>query len=634
MKTKLLSLIAALCVATGAFAAYDFKSGDLYYYITSDTIPYTVKVTRESYNDNYSGLTTAVIPETVTYDGITYAVTSIEDEAFSGCTGLTSVTIGNSVTSIGEYAFSGCTGLTSVTWNAKNCDVEYRTDYYDIFDGIRSRITSFTFGDEVEYISSHLCEDMSNLTSITIPNSVTSIGDGAFSDCTGLTSITIPNSVTSLSGFNGCTGLTSITIPNSVTSIGDWAFSDCTGLTSVTIGNSVKSIGRKAFSDCTGLTSITIPNSVTRIGGSAFSGCTGLTSITIPNNVTSIGISAFDGCTGLTSVTWNAKDQADHSVFAPDIFSNIRSQITSFTFGDEVEYIPVYLCKDMSKLTSVTIPNSVKSIGEGAFSDCTGLTSLTIPHSVKSVGGWAFDGCSNLSELYLGAGLETIGTIAFAGCQKLYEVYCYATNPPYGNQSTVNVFGNYNGNLHVPCESLDKYQRDAVFGSFKYILCLGADGATLPSDKVIVTSSYDNATFTWPSNGRADTYALVITKDGATFCTLTFNANGQLMGIAFAPSKDRNNAHAPQAAQATVNGWQFTVTGLSEGSNYAYTLTVTDSRGQKLQTYNGTFRTLGTTALDNINATDAAPVRKIFRNGQVLILRGNEVYTVLGEKVE
>ena len=308
-----------------------------------------------------------------------------------------------------------------------------------------------------------------------------------------------------------------------------------------------------------------------------------LTSITIPESVTSIGYEAFRGCTGLTSVT---------------------------------------------------IGNSVTSIGKYAFGGCTGLTSLTIPHSVKSVGSGAFENCSNLSELYLGAGLETIETGAFAGCTKLYDVYCYANNPPYGDQRYVNVFGNYNGNLHVPCESLDKYQRDAVFGSFKYILCLGADEATLPSDKVIVTTSYDNATFTWPSNGKADTYALVITKDGVVFCTLTFNANGQLMSIAFAPSKDRNNAHAPQAAQATTNGWQFTVTGLNEGSHYAYTLTVTDNRGTELQTYNGTFRTLGTTALDNVSAADDVPVRKIFRNGQVLILRGNEVYTVLGEKVE
>jgi len=88
-------------------------------------------------------------------------VTGIGNYAFSGCTGLTSVTIPNSVTSIGKSAFSYCSGLTSVT----------------------------------------------------IPNSVTGIGNYAFRGCTGLTSVTIPNSVTSIGNyaFYGCSGLKVLT---------------------------------------------------------------------------------------------------------------------------------------------------------------------------------------------------------------------------------------------------------------------------------------------------------------------------------------------------------------------------------------------------------------------------------------
>ena len=146
------------------------------------------------------GCKTSVIPD----DG---SVTSIGDYAFSGCSGLTSVTIPDSVTSIGENAFSACTGLTSIT----------------IPDSVTSMGRSAFYG-------------CSGLKSVTIPDSVTSIGNYAFSDCIGLTAITIPDSVTSIgsSAFSGCTGLTSITIPDKVTSIGSYAFSGCTGLASVT----------------------------------------------------------------------------------------------------------------------------------------------------------------------------------------------------------------------------------------------------------------------------------------------------------------------------------------------------------------------------------------------------------------
>ena len=113
MKHKiLLSLVAVLLTALSA-QAYDFQSGDLYYNTTSDT---TVEVAYQSKSsDNYQGLTTATIPETVTYDGTTYSVTSIGESAFDGCSSLTSITIPNSLTSIESIAFYHCSSLTSVT---------------------------------------------------------------------------------------------------------------------------------------------------------------------------------------------------------------------------------------------------------------------------------------------------------------------------------------------------------------------------------------------------------------------------------------------------------------------------------------------------------------------------------------
>ena len=197
------------------------------------------------------------------------SVTSIGEQAFYDCTGLTSITIPNSVKSIGNYAFSGCTGLESIIvksgnaayHSAGNCLI--KTGNKTVIAGCKNSI---------------------------IPNdgSVTEIGNSAFS---------------------GCVGLSSITIPDSVTWVRDCAFSGCTGLTSVTIGNGVTEIGSDAFSECTGLTSITIPDSVTSIGWFAFDRCTGLTSITIPDSVTSIDDYAFSDCTGLTDVYYTGTEK-------------------------------------------------------------------------------------------------------------------------------------------------------------------------------------------------------------------------------------------------------------------------------------------------------------------------------------
>ena len=220
-----------------------------------------------------SGLTSVTIPNSMTSIGgcaflecysltsieIPNSVTSIEEKAFGDCYGLTSVTIGNSVTSIEEMAFGGCYCLTSV----------HITD----LEAWCKIIFSSYYSNPLSY-AHHLYMNGSEITNLVIPNSVTSIGNLAFYGCSGLTSITIPNSVTSIGycAFTNCTGLTSVTIPNSVTSIGNEAFMNCTGLTSVTIGNSVTSIGDYAFYECTGLISVTIPSSVTSIGERAFDG--------------------------------------------------------------------------------------------------------------------------------------------------------------------------------------------------------------------------------------------------------------------------------------------------------------------------------------------------------------------------
>ena len=469
------ALIFAMALATNAEAQqYDFSAvaptGHTLYYRITNSGSHTVALTHPASGtvnyawDGYTKPTGSLaIPSTVSYNSTSYTVDTIDDYAFYGCNSLTSVTIPNSVTSIGNYAFQYCSGLTSVT--IPDSVTSIGGSAFSNCTGL----TLVTIGGSVTSIGNYAFYHCSGLTSIAvesgnthydsrnscnaiietatntlirgckntiIPNSVTSIGNYAFSGCSGLTSLTIPNSVTSIGNnafqycsgltsvifnadscisagnssfpaFYNCSNLTSFTFGNNVKRIPDYLCYGLSSLTSLTIPNSVTTIGERAFYNCSGLTSITIGGSVTSIGDYAFRECSSLTSVTIPNSMTSIGNSAFSFCSGLTSVIFNADSCISNWSNSSYTAFNNCSNLTSFTFGNNVKRIPDYLCYRLSRLTSLTIPNSVTSIGSYAFSRCSGLTSITsLANEPPTIGSTTFNNVSTTIPLFVPCGTE------------------------------------------------------------------------------------------------------------------------------------------------------------------------------------------------------------------------------------
>jgi len=399
-------------------------------------------------------------------------VTSIEDEAFYGCSDLTSITLPKGVTSIGRKAFWGCSDLTSII-----------------------------IPEDVTSIGTYAFEDCSNLASITIPNSVTSVGNSAFeytawydNQPDGLvyvgrvvyrykgtmpeeTNIVIEDGIISIAdyAFNGCTGLTSINIPNSVTSLS--GFSGCTGLTTINIPESVTRIGGSAFSGCSGLISIVIPEGVTSIGGNAFYGCSNLASITIPNSVTSVGTLAFkgtawynnlpDGLVYIGKVVYGYKGTMPNGTEITINEGTINiifgaflncSGLTSIAIPNSVTWIGGSAFSGCRGLTSISIPNSVTSIESGTFEDCRNLTSIIIPNSVTSIASEAFSGCSNLTSITIPNSVTSIGSDAFNYCYNLISV-TINTESPVGFSTVDGTFYNRaNVTLYVPYGSKAIYE--------------------------------------------------------------------------------------------------------------------------------------------------------------------------------
>ena len=418
------------------------------------------------------------IPASVTaIDGNTYSVTAISKSAFSGCSGMTSVTIPSSVVTIaGGFDFGGSAFVGGAF---ENC----------------------------------------GLTTLIIPSSVTSIGGGAFAGCSNLVSIVveegnavydsrdncnaiiekennrliagckntkIPDGLIGITvgAFFGCKGLTSMDIPNSVTYISDYAFYGCNELTSLNISENVTSIGTQAFAYCSGLTSVTIPESVKTIWHDAFYGCSGLVSASIlsksmnrfgPHTYTDRYVGVFGKCDNLTTVTVCSEEPFDIGGSFLDNSANATLYVPK---GSIEAYAAAEYWKDFKEIKEIGSDNivfadaavkalcvanwdtdgdgelnygeaaavkgrlggvfsnnkeiisfnefeyftGVSTLGYEEFSGCSSLTSVIIPNSVTSLGFYAFQDCSSLTSIEIPNTVISIESGAFRNCKGLTSI--------------------------------------------------------------------------------------------------------------------------------------------------------------------------------------------------------------------
>lgn len=412
-----LILILFCSIKTFAWDYEDVTIGNLNYNL--DAVKHVAEV---SPSFDQSG--EVVIPESVSYNGVVYKVTSIGKDAFSYNSNITTIVIPKTVTSAEEGTFFRCGNVMSIY-------VAHNNPSFSSIDGVlfsknkknlisypRGKKGAYAIPNSVTSIETGAFLRCEGLTSVTIPRSVSVIGLGCFYECKNLTSVNFSNGVTKIedASFYGCENLSSVKIPNSVTHIGERTFFGCRSLYSITIPNSVIEIGENVFEQCDNLASINvdsgnpkycsidgvlfskdktllicypcnkkgayvIPNGVTRTERSAFNNCRHLTSLTIPNSVIDVG--GIEGCENLTSINVDAENL-------------YYSSIDGVLFNKGNMYL---ICYPNSKGGAYVVPNSVVNIGYYAFENCTQLTSVTIPNSVTDIYEGAFFNCPKLQEI-------------------------------------------------------------------------------------------------------------------------------------------------------------------------------------------------------------------------------------------
>lgn len=268
----------ALTIAPRA-QAYDACVDDIYYNIVDDgyySLQPAVEITynpqhRAAKQGSYEG--TIKIPEFVRFNGTSYLVKGIGEDAFRYSQNITSIEYTRFIAYIGVNAFHGCANVPLFdiyTTNADNTGGNYP---------------------------------------VQIPRGC-AVADSAFYD-SGLEQVYFAGDFMSFTAFQNCKKLKKVYVDQNVPAE---CFVGCDMLEQVETGTNCQYIGRRAFAGCksirnrvSGSTTTFYPwfeASLQGIADNAFEGCTGITDITIPASVVNIGGAAFKGCTALTDITF------------------------------------------------------------------------------------------------------------------------------------------------------------------------------------------------------------------------------------------------------------------------------------------------------------------------------------------
>ena len=486
-------------------------------------------------------------------------VTSIGENAFSGCSGIDSLYIGNGVISIGDSAFVGCMGIHHII--LENVDQIGGSAFSGCGNITTVRVPNNTI---VELNAFYGC------TSLLEFSGGDSIGRNAFVGCNNLSFLHTNAHYIGDSAFIDCDSLSSITIY--ARHIGQSAFSDCDRLSQVMFGDSLQVIGNSAFANCDSLTLISPINAKT-IGQLAFANCNRLTQVILGDSVQNIGNNAFINCDNILSINTNAKTIGNSA------FANC-DRLVSVTLGDSVQALGNRAFSGCFRINNVSLGEGITSIGNSAFSGCIRLTNPELPNSLATIGARAFDGCGDINgKLTFPASITHIGDSAYNGVGNITEIEMKGSTPPTIHAHTFAAVDSL-VTVSVPCGAVLNYYITDYWENFPNIVEAPPYRLTVQSNNEVMGSATVTRQTTC-SNHTATIYAVAQTgyhflqwNDGITANprSIPMTQDSAFTAI-FVVNNSYITVHANDSTMGSVSG-----TGLY-GYNAPVTLTATPYSG-------------------------------------------------------
>ena len=282
-------------------------------------------------------------------------------------------------------------------------------DYVGIRDKAFSNCSSLakvTLGDNVGNLGNEVFYQCTSLQDITIPNSINSVGLYCFSGCSSMKSVFLGDGITSIKGhtFQDCIALENAKIGSRISSVNYYAFSGCSALKNIELGCSMESINNYAFENCSSLSNITIPQTVMSIDDNVFKGCASLADVIVEDRSTELilgsngSLPLFADCP-LDSVYLGGKiayNTSKDSGYSPFYRNTSLRTVTITDQEDQIYENEFYGC---TNLKNVTIGHGIQNIGNRAFSGCSSLDKFLFGSNVRSIGEETFSDCTKMTEL-------------------------------------------------------------------------------------------------------------------------------------------------------------------------------------------------------------------------------------------